>query len=294
MDFFLSLLVKGLILGAIYGLVALGFVIIYKATSVINFAVGELLMFAAFLAVAMTAIYGLPLAAGIGITLALMVLFGFVLERGVLRPMIGRPVVGMIMATLGLGIFLRGFVSITWGVQTRSLDLLLPTKPLQLGSISVGAVDLAGVGIALFLAAAFAYLFQRSRVGIALRAVADDQQAAMAMGIRVSTVFAVSWALAGLTAVAGGLIWGAKIGVDQYLALLGLKVFPAAILGGLDSLAGAVIGGLVVGVTENLAAGYLDPHVGGGLKDFVPFVLMLVVLMVRPYGLFGREIIERV
>ena len=294
MDFFLSLLVKGLTLGAIYGLVALGFVIIYKATSVINFAVGELLMFAAFLAVAMTAIYGLPLAAGIGITLALMVLFGFVLERGVLRPMIGRPVVGMIMATLGLGIFLRGFVSITWGVQTRSLDLLLPTKPLQLGSISVGAVDLAGVGIALFLAAAFAYLFQRSRVGIALRAVADDQQAAMAMGIRVSTVFAVSWALAGLTAVAGGLIWGAKIGVDQYLALLGLKVFPAAILGGLDSLAGAVIGGLVVGVTENLAAGYLDPHVGGGLKDFVPFVLMLVVLMVRPYGLFGREIIERV
>jgi branched-chain amino acid transport system permease protein len=294
MDFFLSLLVKGLILGAIYGLVALGFVIIYKATSVINFAVGELLMFAAFLAVAMTAIYGLPLAAGIGITLALMVLFGFVLERGVLRPMIGRPVVGMIMATLGLGIFLRGFVSITWGVQTRNMDLLLPTKPLQLGSISVGAVDLAGVGIALFLAAAFAYLFQRSRVGIALRAVADDQQAAMAMGIRVSTVFAVSWALAGLTAVAGGLIWGAKIGVDQYLALLGLKVFPAAILGGLDSLAGAVIGGLVVGVTENLAAGYLDPHVGGGLKDFVPFVLMLVVLMVRPYGLFGREIIERV
>jgi branched-chain amino acid transport system permease protein len=294
MDFFLSLLVKGLILGAIYGLVALGFVIIYKATSVINFAVGELLMFAAFLAVAMTAIYGLPLAAGIGITLALMVLFGFVLERGVLRPMIGRPVVGMIMATLGLGIFLRGFVSITWGVQTRNMDLLLPTKPLQLGSISVGAVDLAGVGIALFLTAAFAYLFQRSRVGIALRAVADDQQAAMAMGIRVSTVFAVSWALAGLTAVAGGLIWGAKIGVDQYLALLGLKVFPAAILGGLDSLAGAVIGGLVVGVTENLAAGYLDPHVGGGLKDFVPFVLMLVVLMVRPYGLFGREIIERV
>ncbi len=294
MDFFLSLLVKGLILGSIYGLVALGFVIIYKATSVINFAVGELMMFTAFLAVAMTAIYGLPLAAGIGITLALMVLFGFVLERGVLRPMIGRPVVGMIMATLGLGIFLRGFVSITWGVQTRNIDLLLPTKPLQLGNISVGAVDLAGLGIALFLAAAFAYLFQRSRMGMALRAVADDQQAAMAMGIRVSTVFAVSWALAGVTAVAGGLIWGAKIGVDQYLALLGLKVFPAAILGGLDSLAGALIGGLVIGVTENLAAGYLDPHVGGGLKDFVPFVLMLVVLMVRPYGLFGREIIERV
>ncbi len=294
MDFFLSLLVKGLILGSIYGLVALGFVIIYKATSVINFAVGELMMFAAFLAVAMTAIYGLPLAAGIGITLALMVLFGFVLERGVLRPMIGRPVVGMIMATLGLGIFLRGFVAITWGVQTRNIDLLLPTKPLQLGNISVGAVDLAGLGIALFLAAAFAYLFQRSRMGMALRAVADDQQAAMAMGIRVSTVFAVSWALAGVTAVAGGLIWGAKIGVDQYLALLGLKVFPAAILGGLDSLAGALIGGLVIGVTENLAAGYLDPHVGGGLKDFVPFVLMLVVLMVRPYGLFGREIIERV
>ena len=294
MDFFLSLLVKGLTLGCIYALVALGFVLIYKATSVINFAVGEMMMLAGFLGAVMMSVYGLPLGGSIAVTLALMILFGFLLERVVLRPMIGRPVVGMIMATLGLGIFLRGFVSIFWGVETKSLSLMLPARPLRLGDISVTPLDLAGVGITLFLLACFAYFFQRTRSGIAVRAVADDQQVAMAMGIHIGTAFAIAWALAGITAVGGGLIWGAKIGVDQYLFLLGLKVFPVVILGGLDSIIGAIIGGLVVGATEHIAAGYLDPYVGGGLKDFVPFVLMLAVLMVRPYGLFGREIIERV
>jgi branched-chain amino acid transport system permease protein len=293
-DFFLSLLVKGLTLGCIYALVALGFVLIYKATSVINFAVGEMMMLAGFLGAVMMSVYGLPLGGSIAVTLALMILFGFLLERVVLRPMIGRPVVGMIMATLGLGIFLRGFVSIFWGVETKSLSLMLPARPLRLGDISVTPLDLAGVGITLFLLACFAYFFQRTRSGIAVRAVADDQQVAMAMGIHIGTAFAIAWALAGITAVGGGLIWGAKIGVDQYLFLLGLKVFPVVILGGLDSIIGAIIGGLVVGATEHIAAGYLDPYVGGGLKDFVPFVLMLAVLMVRPYGLFGREIIERV
>jgi len=269
-------------------------VLIYKATSVINFAVGEMMMLAGFLGAVMMSVYGLPLGGSIAVTLALMILFGFLLERVVLRPMIGRPVVGMIMATLGLGIFLRGFVSIFWGVETKSLSLMLPARPLRLGDISVTPLDLAGVGITLFLLACFAYFFQRTRSGIAVRAVADDQQVAMAMGIHIGTAFAIAWALAGITAVGGGLIWGAKIGVDQYLFLLGLKVFPVVILGGLDSIIGAIIGGLVVGATEHIAAGYLDPYVGGGLKDFVPFVLMLAVLMVRPYGLFGREIIERV
>jgi branched-chain amino acid transport system permease protein len=293
-DFFLSLLVKGLTLGCIYALVALGFVLIYKATSVINFAVGEMMMLAGFLITAFVGLYGLPLAAAIGLSLLLMVLFGFVLERGVLRPMIGRPVIGMIMATLGLGIFLRGFAPVMWGVDKKNLDLMLPAQPLRLESIVVPPVDLAGVGITLFLLACFAYFFQRTRSGIAVRAVADDQQAAMAMGIRVSTVFALSWALAGITAVAGGVVWGNKIGVDQYLSLLGLRVFPVVILGGLDSIAGTIIGGLVVGASENIFGGYFDKYVGGGLKDFVPYVLMLLVLMVRPYGLFGREVIERV
>jgi len=179
-------------------------------------------------------------------------------------------------------------------VETKAIDLLLPRQPLSVGSVSVAPLDLAGVGITLFLVALFSYFFQRMRQGIAVRAVSDDQQAAMAMGIRLPTVFALMWMIAGLTSVAGGLVWGAKIGVDQYLSLLGLKVFPVVILGGLDSIAGAIIGGLVVGATENLTAGYFDPHVGGGLKDFVPFVLMMAVLVVRPYGLFGREIIERV
>jgi len=295
-DFFLSLLVKGLTLGCIYALVALGFVLIYKATSVINFAVGEMMMLAGFLVTGFAGAtgLGLPLGAAIGLTMLIMVLFGFALERGVLRPMIGRPVVGMIMATLGLGIFLRGFAPVLWGTDKKPLDLMLPSQPLRLDTILVTPVDLTGVGLTLFLLVCFAYFFQRTRTGIAVRAVADDQQAAMAMGIRVSSVFALAWALAGITAVAGGVIWGSKLSVDQFLALMGLKVFPVVILGGLDSVAGAVIGGLVVGVTENLFGGYFDKYVGGGLKDFVPYVLMLAVLMIRPYGLFGREVIERV
>jgi branched-chain amino acid transport system permease protein len=292
-DYFLTLLVKGLTLGCLYALVALGFVLIYKATSVLNFAVGEMVMLAGFVA-AVTMAAGLPVPLAIVIALASMILFSLALERGVLRPMIGRPVVGMIMATLGLGLFLRGLVFLLGGTYPRSIDLMVPARPLRLGDIPVAPVDLVGVGLTIVLLACFAYFFQRTRYGLALRAMADDQQVAMAMGMRASTVFALAWVLAGVTAVAGGLVWGAKLSVDQYIALLGLKVFPVIILGGLDSIAGAIIGGLVVGVVEHLFGGYLDPYVGGGLKDFVPYVLMLAVLMIRPYGLFGREIIERV
>jgi branched-chain amino acid transport system permease protein len=219
---------------------------------------------------------------------------GLVTERVVLRPMIGRPAISMIMATVGLAFVFRGLAPMLWGGGTKSLSLPLPDSPVKVLDVRLSPTVLAGAASAVILVGVFALLFQRSRAGIALRAVADDQQAAMAMGISVPWAFGTAMAVAGVAAAAGGLIWGNLLGVDSYLALVGFKVFPVVILGGLDSVGGAVLGGLVVGAVESIAGGYVDPVVGGGTKDFVPFLLMLVVLMVRPYGFFGKEIIERV
>jgi branched-chain amino acid transport system permease protein len=294
MTFFASLLITGLLTGAIYALVALGFVLVYKATGVINFAQGEFMMFGGFVAAALITDRGLPAAVGIPITLAVMAGLGLVTERVVLRPMIGRPVIGMIMATVGLAFVFRGLAPMLWGGTTKNLSLPLPDSPVRILDVSISPTVLAGAVTAAVLVGGFTLLFQRSRIGIALRAVADDQQAAMAMGISVSWAFGTAMAVAGVAAAAGGLIWGNLLGVDSYLALVGFKVFPVVILGGLDSVGGAVVGGLVVGAVESVAAGYVDPLVGGGTKDFIPFLLMLVVLLVRPYGFFGKEVIERV
>jgi branched-chain amino acid transport system permease protein len=219
---------------------------------------------------------------------------GLVTEHVVLRPMIGRPAIGMIMATVGLAFVFRGLAPMLWGGTTKDLSLPLPQSPVQILDVSLSPTVLTGAAVAILLVGGFALLFQRSRIGIALRAVADDTQAAMAMGISVPWAFGTAMAVSGVAAAAGGLIWGDLLGVDSYLALVGLKVFPVVILGGLDSVGGAVLGGLAVGAVESVAAGYIDPYVGGGTKDFFPFLLMLVVLMVRPYGFFGKEVIERV
>jgi branched-chain amino acid transport system permease protein len=294
MTFFVSLLITGLMTGAIYALVALGFVLVYKATGVINFAQGEFMMFGAFIAAALLTDRGLPALLAIPMTMLIMAGLGLVTERIVLRPMIGRPAIGMIMATVGLAFVLRGLAPMLWGGTTKDLALPLPETPVQILDVRLSPTVLAGAAVAILLVGGFALLFQRSRIGIALRAVADDTQAAMAMGISVPWAFGTAMAVSGVAAAAGGLIWGDLLGVDGYLALVGFKVFPVVILGGLDSVGGAVLGGLVVGAVESVAAGYIDPHVGGGTKDFVPFLLMLVVLMVRPYGFFGKEVIERV
>ncbi len=294
MAFFADLLVNGLMIGAMYALIALGFVLIYKATSVINFAQGDLVMFGGYIAAAMVSLYGLPLAVAVPVLLACMVLLGFALERGILRPLVGHSVVSVIMVTIGLAQILQGSAAMIWGAATLNMPLPIPSQPLVLGEIFVSYTNIAAAAIAAAFLVAFAYFFRLSRMGIAMRAVANDQQAAMAAGINVRLVFAISWAIAGLTAGIGGVMWGNMLGVDTNLALVGLKVFPVVILGGLDSIAGAVLGGLIVGAVESVAAGYIDPYVGGGTKDFVPYVLMILVLMVRPHGIFGRETIERV
>jgi branched-chain amino acid transport system permease protein len=292
--FMTELLIEGLLIGMLYALIALGFVLIYKASDAINFAQGELVMFAGYIVVASMELLEVNLFVAILIGLAGMVVFGLVVERGMLRPLIGRPVVSMIMATIGLAYVLRGFAPMVWGASTHEMKLPIRDLPWEIGGILVMPIYVVACLVSLCLLGTFAYFFLKSRSGIAMRAVADDQQTAMAMGIDVRHYFALAWVMAGAVAVVGGLIWGNLLGVDSMLALVGLKVFPVVILGGLDSVPGAIIGGLIVGAVESLAAGYLDPFVGGGTKDFAPYVLMILVLMVKPYGLFGQEIIERV
>ena len=292
--FTLALLTNGVLIGLMYSLIALGFVLVYKATDAINFAQGEFVMLAGFLIAGTIFMAGAPFWAGVLVSVVGMVAFGFGLERIVLRPLLGRPVVAVIMATIGLAAVLRGAAPLFYGAETRSIALPISDEPILIGAISLPPVQVVGALLSLAFLGIFTWFFLKSRMGVAMRAVADNQQVAMAMGIHVERYFAIAWGMAGVVSALGGLAWGALLGVDVHLALIGLKVFPVVILGGLDSIIGAVVGGLIVGVVENLAAGYLDPLVGGGTKDFAPYVLMILMLMIRPYGIFGKRRIERV
>ena len=293
LGFALLLTVNGVVVGLMYALIALGFVLVYKATDAINFAQGEFVMAPAIIAAVVVAASN-SFWLGAAVAVAVMVAFSFALERTVLRPLLGRPVVAVIMATIGLAAMLRGIFPIFFGSETRTLALPIGDDPVRIGTLSLQPVQVAGAAVAVLCLVLFTWFFRKSRIGIAMRAMADDQQVATAMGINVERYFALAWAMAGIVSALGGVMWGAMLGVDVSLALVGLKVFPVVILGGLDSIAGAVVGGLIVGLVENLSAGFLDPYVGGGTKDFMPYVLMILVLMVRPYGIFGTRRIERV
>jgi branched-chain amino acid transport system permease protein len=292
---FLGLLLSnGVLIGLMYSLIALGFVLVYKATDAVNFAQGEFVMIAGFVAVGALTVLGVPLWASVAAALAGMVAFGFALERVMLRKLIGRPVIAVVMATIGLAAILRGLGPFGIFQGTRPLPLPLPDEPIILGPLFIPPIQLLGGIVSLLFLGGFGYFFLKSRKGVAMRAVADNQQVAMAMGINVERYFGLAWAMTGIVSALGGVLWGNMLGVDVNLALVGFKVFPVVILGGLDSIPGAIIGGLIVGLVENVAAGYVDPYVGGGTKDFAPYVLMIVALMIRPYGMFGKRIIERV
>lgn len=292
--FIAILFANGVLVGSMYALVALGFVLIYKATDAINFAQGDFVMFAGFLAAATIGLAGLPWWMGVLVAIAGMIALGFGLERVVLRPMIGRSTIAVIMATIGLASVLDGTATLAFGAGVQTIPLPISSSPIHIGPLILPPIELVGGGVSLAFLAGFAWFFLKSRTGVAMRAVADNQQVAMAMGINVRRYFALAWALGGVVSALGGVLWGAMLAVDNQLALLGLKVFPVMILGGLDSILGAVVGGIIVGVVESLSAGFLDPVVGGGTKDFVPYLLMIVVLMIRPEGIFGRRRIERV
>jgi branched-chain amino acid transport system permease protein len=293
MEFAFALVLSGASIGLMYSLIALGFVLVYKATDAINFAQGEFVMLAGMIVVTVLGAEA-PLIAAIVVVLLAMVGFGFGLEKVVLRPLLGRPVVAVIMATIGVAAVLRGWGPLVLGIETRSLPLPIGDEPISIGPATLPPIQVVGAAVAILFFIAFNWFFKKSRMGVAMRAVADNQQVAQAMGINVERYFAIAWAMAGIVSALGGVVWGAMLGVDVQLALVGLKVFPVVILGGLDSIGGALVGGLIIGIVESLAAGYLDPYVGGGTKDFAPYVLMILVLMIRPYGIFGRRQIERV
>jgi branched-chain amino acid transport system permease protein len=293
-QFSLLLLSNGVLIGLMYSLVALGFVLVYKSTDAINFAQGEFVMISGFVVAVALVAYHVPVAAAILVGLGAMIVFGFGLERVVLRKFIGRPVIAVVMATIGLASVLRGLGPLLWGAETKPLSLPISDEPCSVGPLLIPPIQLLGAAVSLLFLAAFGWFFLKSRQGIALRAIADSQQVAMAMGINVERYFGLAWAMAGIVSALGGIVWGNLLGVDVHLALVGFKVFPVVILGGLDSIPGAIIGGLIVGIVENVAAGYVDPLVGGGTKDFAPYVLMILALMIRPYGIFGKKIIERI
>lgn len=287
-------MITGLVVGAVYALVAFGFVLIYKSSDVINFAQGEFLLVGAYVALSLVVFHQVPFLAAVALTLTMCVLLGVVVERLVLRPFIGERVISVIMATLGLSLLMRGIIQMIWGTETRTYPAIFPDVPVRLGEVVVSQVYLWSLGVALLLLAVFTVFFKYSSTGIVMRAAADDQTAAQSMGISVKRIIAITWAIAAVVAAIGGVLLGNINGVNPTLAYIGLMVLPVVILGGLDSVPGAIVGGFTIGLIESLAGGYLDPLVGGGVKEVVPFIVLLVVLMIRPYGLFGKEIIERV
>ncbi len=295
MDFFLQLGINGLVVGSIYALVALGFVIIYKSSGILNFAQGEFLLIGAYVFLAILEKGHVPLLPALALTVVCSVILGLLLERLVLRPMIGEPIISVLMVTLGLSSILRAVVQGIWGTDTHPFPAIFESAPIQIGPLPVSRGYLFSVASVAVLLVLFTIFFRFARVGIAMRATAFSQQVALSMGISVKHIFAISWSIAAVVSALGGILLGAlRGGVDGSLAVIGMKALPVVILGGLDSIGGAIVGGLVIGVLENLAGGYLDPVFGGGVKEVAPFVVLVLILMVKPYGLFGKVKIERV
>ena len=294
MEFFIQLIVAGLVIGSVYAMVALGFVLIYKSSRVINFAQGELLLVGAYLCLWLTVDLKIPFFAAFLITLIASIALGFAIEKLFLRPMIGEPILSMIMLTIGLSVLLRGLSIMLWGTDTRVFPEVFPVTPLKLGFVEISQVYLWSLMLSVIFLVLFTLFFKYTNIGIAMRATSDDQTAALSMGISVKRMFATAWAIAGVVASVGGILLGNINGINLSISQFGLKVFPVVILGGLDSIPGAIIGGFAIGLLESLSSGYLDPLFGGGVKEVAPFAILVIVLMIKPYGMFGQERIERV
>lgn len=290
MTTFVQLTVSGLANGAILALAALGFVLIYKATSVINFAQGQFLLIGAYLIYAGVVQFGLVWPAALVFAVAVAIAIGIAVERFVLRPMIGEDPVAVIMVTIGLAAVLQGVVQMFWGTQVRRMPPILPGGVVRVAGVTLPMNRLVAIVVAGFVLGGVSLFFKRSRHGIAMRAVADDQQAALTMGISVRRIFAMAWALAAVSAVIGGVLVADVAGVSAEIVAFGLIVFAVVIVGGLDSVPGTIVGGVIVGLLTTYTAGY----VGGGLQQVVPYIVLVLILLVRPYGLFGEVRIERV
>ena len=298
MSFFFEVLIGGLLSGVMYALVAIGFVLIYKASGVFNFAQGAMVFFAALTCVGITEKFGVSIWIAIPITIVVMVVLALAIEKVVLRPLVNQPEITLFMATIGLAFFIEGLAQLMWGSQVHKLELPIEDVPLPYlmdnYNIIVSQFDVTAAGICAILVTALALLFSKTKVGRALRAVADDHQAALAVGIPLQQIWAVVWSVAGLVALVAGLLWGARNGVQFALTFIALKALPVLILGGFTSVPGAIVGGLIIGASEKLAEVYLGPMVGGGIEGWFPYVLALLFLLVRPEGLFGEKIIRRI
>jgi len=293
MEFFIETLVGGLLAGTMYSLVAIGFVLIYKASGVFNFAQGAMLLFSALTFVTLHE-KGLGFLPALLVTAAVMGLGAVLIERWVLRPLVNRSQITLFMATLGLSFILEGLAQGLMGAEVRALDLGIEDTPLELGGVLLSRFDLVAAATAGVLVAVLALLFNRTRIGISLRAVADDTQAALSIGIHLHRIWQIVWAVAGWVGLVAGLLWGARQGVQFSLSLVVLKALPVLIIGGFTSIGGAIAGGLIVGASENLAEVYLGPSIGGGITPWFAYFLALAFLYIRPAGLFGERAIERV
>ena len=308
MQFFLEVLIGGLLAGMLYALVALGFVLIFKASGVFNFAQGAMVFFAALTFVGLTE--RLPQWLGLSpewaglfwiallLTAAIMVLLAWLVERFMLRKLVNQPAITLFMATIGLTYLIEGVAQGMWGAMVRGLDLGISDEPvlwlLERHNLMISKFDVVAAAVAGVLVAVLAFFFQYTKVGRALRAVADDHQAALSIGIPLQRIWVIVWAVAGFVAIVAGLVWGSRNGVQFALTFTALKALPVLILGGLTSVPGAIVGGLIIGASEKLAEVYLGPYVGGGIDSWFPYVLALVFLLIRPEGLFGEKHIDRV
>jgi branched-chain amino acid transport system permease protein len=291
--FFAEVLIGGVAAGLMYSLVALGFVLIFKASGVFNFAQGVMVLFAALTLVGLLE-RQVPLPLALPLTMATMIVLALAIERAVLRPLVNQAPIILFMATIGLTFFLEGFGEMLWGSNVKKLDVGIPDRSVLMAGIQVNLLEMTAAVTAAVLVGILAVFFHRTRIGRALRAVADDHEAALSIGIPLRTIWVIVWAVAGLVAIAAGVMWGAKSGVQFSLSLIALKALPVLILGGFTSVAGAIVGGLIIGVGEKVAEVYWGPLVGGAIENWFAYVLALAFLLVRPQGLFGEKIIERV
>jgi branched-chain amino acid transport system permease protein len=295
MAFFLEVLVTGLMVGIMYSLVALGFVLIYKASDVFNMAQGAMSLFAGLALVGfLTQYMQLPLWLALLLTIGVMTIVAYLVVFVVLKPLVARPPLMLFMATFGVAYLLEGIGQSIWGTQAKGLELGIPEHSFEVAGIFMNTFDLFFAGVAALLVGGLVWFFQKTRTGRALRAVSDDHEAALSVGIPLLKAWYVTWVIAGIVATVAGVAWGTRLGVQFSLSLIALKALPVLIIGGIDSIPGAIIAGLIVGAGENLGEVFLGPYVGGGIQTFFPYLLALIVLYFRPYGLFGKEIIERV
>jgi len=295
MTFFLQLVITGLALGMVYALIAIGFVIILKCSEAFNIAQGHFVMIGGYLGFTFLVTFGLPIWASFVAAIVVAIIMGLLLERLALRPLVGQPVLAVVMMTIALSTVLDGVVTLVWGGEYVTYHGVLPTINLQLGQLSIPSETTIAMIVSVVAVAALMLLFRYTKIGLAMRATADDEQVVQSVGIRVTSVYAVSWVIACVLGVVGGILLGGVSGVKIEMAQIGIKAFAVVLLGGVNSIGGAIVAGIILGILENVAAGYLDPLLpGGGLANVFPFIVMILVLIIRPYGLFGLERIERI